>query len=330
MQKEIMHAKLNWGIIGLGKIARIFASDLLLSEHSKLLGVASRDISRAQSFVKEFKANKYFGNYRELANDTEIDIVYIATPHVFHYEHTMMCLKAGKHVLCEKAFGMNEQQVREMTEEAQKRNLFLMEAFWTRFIPATQKALELIEQNKIGQVRQIRADFGFVGDTNPEKRIFNKKLGGGSLLDVGIYPVYLSLLLLGVPQKITAVAELTSSGVDSFMAAIFDYQNGEKAVLESSIEVKTPTEAYIFGQDGYIKMHSRFHHCEKISIHLQDGIVETIQLKYTGNGYFHEIAEVEECLFAGKSESSKMPLSVSLHLIQTLDRIRKEIKLKYD
>ncbi len=301
----------------------------IISNNSKLLGVASRDLGKAQSFGEKFQAKKYYGNYQDLANDPEINVIYIATPHVFHYEHTMMCLRAGKHVLCEKAFGMNETEVKEMTEEAQKENLFLMEAFWTRFIPGTEKVLELIAQNKIGKIRQIRADFGFVGDTNPNKRIFNKKLGGGSLLDVGIYPVYLSLLLLGVPQKIKAVVELTSSGVDSFMAAIFDYQNGEKAVLESSIEVQTPTEAYIFGEDGYIKMHSRFHHCEKISIHLQNGVVETLDIKYKGNGYLHEIMEVEECLIAGKIESSKMPHSMSLNLIQTLDQIRQEIGLEY-
>lgn len=324
-----MQKKLNWGIIGLGKIAQTFASDLILSKNSKLLGVASRDIENAQSFAEKLEAEKFYGNYQDLANDPDIDVVYIATPHVFHYEYTMMCLKAGKHVLCEKAFGMNEAQVREMTEEAQKRKLFLMEAIWTRFIPGTEKVLELIEQNKIGKIQQIRADFGFVGDANPEKRIFNKKLGGGSLLDVGIYPVYLSLLLLGVPQKITAVAELTSSGVDSFMAAIFDYQSGEKAVLESSIQVQTPTEAYIFGETGYIKMHSRFHHCEKISIHQHNGAVETLEIKYKGNGYLHEITEVEECLISGKTESLKMPHAMSIQLIQILDKIREKIKLEY-
>lgn len=324
-----MQEKLNWGIIGLGKIAHTFATDLIQSKNSKLLSVASRDIENARAFAEKFQAKKHFGNYRDLANDPDIDVVYIATPHVFHHQYTMMCLRAGKHVLCEKAFGMNVAEVTEMTEEAQKRNLYLMEAIWTRFIPGTEKVLELIAQNKIGKVRQIRADFGFVGDTNPEKRIFNKKLGGGSLLDVGIYPVFLSLLVLGAPQKITTVAEFTSSGVDSFLAAIFDYQNGEKAVLESSIKVQTPTEAYIFGDEGYIKMHSRFHHCEKISIHQHHGAVETLELKYKGNGYLHEITEVEECLMAGKTESAKMPHSLSLKLIRTLDRIRQKIGLEY-
>jgi len=325
-----MNKKLNWGIIGLGKIAKTFASDLILSKHSQLLGVASRDINKAQSFAKEFKANKYFGNYQDLANDLEIDVVYIATPHVFHYENTMMCLKAGKHVLCEKAFGMNETQVREMTEEAQKRGLFLMEAFWTRFIPATEKVLELIEQNKIGQVQQIRADFGFKGNPDPNQRLFNKKLGGGSLLDIGIYPVFLSLLILGTPQNITAKAEMSPTNVDSFMAAIFEYENGNKSVLESSLTVETPTEAYIFGEKGYIKMHSRFHHCEKISIHVIGKEVKEIEIKHIGQGYFHEIAEVENCINNQQTESKRMPLQMSLKLIQTLDRIRKEIGLNYD
>ena len=324
-----MSKKINWGIIGLGNIAATFASDLQLSSHSNLMAVASRDAENAKIFAQKFNADKFYSSYQELANDPQIEVVYIATPHVFHHQYTMMCLQANKHVLCEKAFGMNEAEVREMTEEAQKRKLFLMEAFWTRFIPGIEKVLALIAQNKIGRVRQIRADFGFVGNTDPEKRIFNKKLGGGSLLDVGIYPVFLSLLLLGIPEKISAVAELTYSGVDSFLAAIFDYQNGEKAVLESSIEVQTSTEAYIFGEDGYIKMHRRFHHCEKISIHLQNGKVETLEVKYKGKGYLHEIIEVEKCLRTGKIESAKMPHSMSLNLIQTLDRIRHKIGLEY-
>lgn len=325
-----MKKKLNWGIIGLGKIAKVFASDLALSDQSQLFAVASRDINNAASFAKEFKAIKHYGNYQDLAKDTDIDVVYIATPHVFHYEYTMMCLKAGKHVLCEKAFGMNESQVREMTEEAQKRNLFLMEAFWTRFIPATEKVLELIEQNKIGQVQQIRADFGFKADLDPAKRLVNKSLGGGSLLDIGIYPVFLSLLILGTPQNITAKAQMTTTDVDSFMAAIFDYKNGEKAVLESSITYQTPTEAYIFGEKGYLKMHPRFHHCEKISIHIEGKNVEEIEIEYKGQGYFHEIAEVENCIKNNQTESKKMPHQMSLKLIQTLDRIRKEIGLAYN
>lgn len=324
-----MSAKLKWGIIGLGKIARVFTSDLLLSQKSDLYAVASRDAEKAHTFALEFNAQKAYNRYEDLANDPNVDVVYIATPHVFHFKYTMMCLKAGKHVLCEKAFGMNENEVRLMTEEAQKRNLFLMEAFWTRFIPATEKVLGLIEQNKIGQIHQIRADFGFKADLDPTKRLMNKSLGGGSLLDIGIYPVFLSLLILGIPQNITAKAQMTSTNVDSFMAAIFEYKNGAKAVLESSLTYQTPTEAYIFGEKGYIKMHPRFHHSEKISIHISGEDVQEINLKHTGQGYFHEIDEVEKCINNKQYQSLKMPHHISLKLIQILDMIRNNIGLEY-
>lgn len=325
-----MKSYINWGIIGLGKIAKTFATDLLLSNNSKLHAVASRDIEKAKTFATDFHASKYYNSYEKLAQDPEVDVVYIATPHVFHFEYTMMCLKAGKNVLCEKAFGMNQEEVKTMISEAKNRNLFLMEAIWTRFIPATEKLLSLIEEGVIGEIKQIRADFGFKANPDPNLRLFNKKLGGGSLLDIGIYPVYLSLLLFGAPQKITAKAEISSTGVDSFLAAIFEYQNGQKSVLESSFLVDTATEAYIFGEKGYLKMHSRFHHSEKISIHISGKEVQEIDLKYKGNGYYHEITEVENCLSNNQYESSKLPHNMSLQLIQTLDRIRKKINLKYD
>lgn len=325
-----MKNKLKWGIIGLGKIAKTFASDLSLSNQSSLYAVASRELNNAKEFAKEFNAEKSYASYQELAKDPEVDVVYIATPHVFHKEYTLMCLRAGKHVLCEKAFGMNEQEVCEMIEEAKKRKLFLMEAFWTRFIPATEKLLSFIEDGVIGEVKQLRADFGFKANTDPTKRLFNKKLGGGSLLDIGIYPVYLSLLLLGPPQKIVSKVEMSHTGVDSFMASIFDYSNGNISVLESSFLVDTPTEAYIFGEKGFIKMHSRFHHCEKLSIHIKGQETQEIEIKYKGHGYFHEIKEVEQCIQNNQLESLKMPHSMSLKLIQTLDRIRKEIGLEYD
>jgi len=324
-----MNKKINWGIIGLGKIAHVFAFDLVQSKESKLLGVASRNPEKAQKFAEKFQAERYYTSYQDLANDQGIDVIYIATPHTFHYKYTMMCLKAGKHVLCEKAFGMNESEVKAMTAEAQKRNLFLMEALWTRFIPATEKILDLIKQGEIGEVKQIRADFGFKGDMNPDARLFNKNLGGGSLLDIGIYPVFLSVLLLGEPKKITATAEFTSSGVDSFMAAILDFNNGEKAVLESTFEVDTATEAYIFGETGSLKLFSRFHHSKKIGINKTGIETKNIDINYLGNGYLHEILEVENCLKNGQTQSQKMPHDLSLLLIRTLDRIRKQIGLNY-
>lgn len=324
-----MPEKINWGIIGPGKIAGKFAQDLQLVENAVLHGIASRDSERSDAFAKKYNAVRVFDNYEALAADPEVDIIYVATPHVFHFEQTMLCLRSGKAVLCEKPFGMNAQEVKIMTEEARSRNLFLMEALWTRFIPGTEKLLELIQKDTIGKVQYVKADFGFLGDGNKDSRVYNPDLGAGTLLDIGIYPVYLSLLLLGIPDQIKAVASFTDTGVDSFCAIISDYFSGEKAFSESTILSNTPIEAFIYGDKGSIKMHSRFHHTERLTMQLNDNTSETFNLPYIGNGYYHEIVEVMDCLKQGKTESDKMSHSMSLALIKTLDNIREDIGLKY-
>lgn len=323
-----MTKKIKWGIIGPGKIANKFAADLAISNDSVLYGVASRDLDKAKAFGDKYGATKYYSSYEQLAEDPEIDVIYIATPHVFHYENTMMCLKKGKAVLCEKPMGINANQVEEMLQEAAKQQVFLMEAIWTRFIPATEKMLALLEQNAIGDVLFVHADFGFKGDGNPEGRLLNKKLGGGSLLDIGIYPIYLSLLVLGLPTEIKALARMTATEVDSYCSMLFNYSNDSKAILESTIEAKTPTEACIYGTEGTIKLHSRFHHANKITL-TKNGEDEVFNIGYEGNGYFHEIEEVNNCLIQGLTQSSKLPLRLSLDLIKIIDRVKNEIGLNY-
>jgi predicted dehydrogenase len=324
MKKEI-----NWGIIGLGNIAHKFANDLLLSKESKLYGVASRNIDKANEFGKKFKTVKYYGSYEELTKDPHIDIVYIATPHSLHYDNTMMCLKEGKAVLCEKPMGLNTQQVAKMITEAKTRKLFLMEAMWTRFIPSTQKLLDIINNGVIGKINFIRADFGFKAYFDPSGRVYNKKLGGGSLMDIGIYPIYLSLLLLGIPSKVKAFAKMSKTEVDTYCAMITDYKNGEKAILESTFETKTPTKAYIYGEKGTLIMHSPFHHTKKISLTDNGKLIKQFKINYKGNGYYHEIEEAVKCIKTNKTYSDKHSLSDSLNLITVIDLIKKEIGLNY-
>jgi predicted dehydrogenase len=324
-----MHKKINWGIIGLGKIANKFAADLQLSDNSMLYAVASRNPEKAAIFSEQHHSSKFYASYEELADDPEIDVIYIATPHTFHFENTMMCLKKGKGVLCEKPMGMNLQEVETMVREARSRNLFLMEGIWTRFIPATAKLLDLLAKKVIGDILFIRADFGFKANFNREGRLYNKKLGGGSLLDVGIYPVYLSLITLGIPIDMKVMARITDTEFDGYCAMLFDYANGTKAILESTIEANTPTEAFIYGSKGSLELHSRFHHSEKITIS-QNGESEVVELKYNGNGYIHEIEEVNKCLLNREVESSKLPLMSSLDLTTLLDKIREEIGLRYE
>ncbi len=323
-----MNNKINWGILGLGNIATKFASDLQLSTTSTLQGVASRSLDKAKAFGDQFNATKHYGTYDDLANDPDIDIIYIATPHPYHFENTMMCLKKGKAVLCEKPMGMDSEQVKLMLEEAKAQNVFLMEAIWTRFMPAIEKVLELLDQNVIGDVQFIRADFGFKAPVNFDSRLYNKALGGGSLLDIGLYPIYFSLLTLGIPTDVKAMARMTKTEVDSYCAMLFDYKDGKKASLESTIEGNTPTEAVIYGSKGSIKLHHQFHHCEKITVSI-DGIDTVYDLKHEGFGYFHEIEHVNQCLFNTEIESSKVPHNTSTNLMALIDIVKAKIGLTY-
>lgn len=324
-----MNKKVNWGIIGLGKIANKFAADLQLSNKAVLYGVASRDINKAKSFGKKFSSITSFGSYHELADDPNIDVVYIATPHTYHFENTMMCLRKNKHVLCEKPMGLNTKEVEIMIAEAKSRKLFLMEGIWTRFIPGIEKLLDLLSKNSIGNILSLHADFGFKAEVDFQKRLYNKELGGGSLLDIGIYPIYLSIITMGLPKDIAATAQMTETGVDNSCSMEFIYENKSKASLESSIESKTPTEAYIKGSNGSIKLHSRFHHTEKITIS-RDATTEILDIKYNGQGYIHEIEEVNTCILNQETESSKLPLKTSLDLISIIDKVKEKIGLTYD
>lgn len=324
-----MPGKIKWGIIGLGSIADLFAHDLLLSEKAILYGVASRDRTKAQAFSEKFDAITYFDSYEALAQSHEIDVIYIATPHAFHCEHTLLCLSNGKSVLCEKPLGMDSDEVTKMLREAQSRKLFLMEAIWTRFIPATEKLLELLRSDAIGEVQHIRADFGFEAPKNVEGRLYNKQLGGGSLLDIGIYPIFLSLLTLGIPTDIKAMARFTATEVDSYCSMLFDYENAAKANLECTIQADTPTEAFIYGTKGMIKMHTCFHQTEKISLYQHGVLKEEIDMQYTSNGYLFEIEEVHRCVINRELESTKLPHAFSLDLITVMDKVRALIGLRY-
>ncbi len=324
-----MRKIINWGIIGLGNIAHKFAQDLALVEDAILYAVASRDGNRAESFGKQYAAHTIYNSYKALAEDPNIDVVYIATPHRFHHAHTMLCLNANKAVLCEKAFAMDVVELEEMISTARAKQLFLMEALWTRFIPGTLKVLALINEGSIGKIQRVKADFGFIGDTDPEKRLFNKQLGGGALLDIGIYPVFLSVMTLGEPKNIMASAILAATGVDKSIEIEFEYESGQSAVLEASLIRSTPTEGWIQGEKGTLKMHRNFHHTKAISLFRKEVLIDHFAVEYVGNGYYHEIEEVMQCLKDGKIESEKMSHSFSLALLNTLDRVREKIGLYY-
>ncbi len=322
--------KINWGIIATGGIAHKFVKDLKLVDNAVLYGVASRFEEKAGKFASMYGFKKYYGNYEALACDPEVDVIYIATPHVLHYENTLMCLKAGKAVLCEKPFAMHAGELQEMISEANKQNLFLMEAIWTRFIPATEKLLDLAQSGRIGKVKYIHADFGFIANHDPEQRWFNKTLGGGSLLDIGIYDIFIGQLLLGTPTKINATAQFSGTGADTYCAMMFDFPHGEKALYSSCFDANMPVEAIIYGEKGSLKLHHRFHHANKITVEENNQPAYDIDIPYKGGGYYYEILEVMQCLNNGQIESQKLPHQFSLDLMKTLDAVRQEIGLEYE
>lgn len=326
----ILHMKTyNWGIIGLGRIAHKFAKDLQVAEHMKLHAVASRSEERAKQFAEQYNAPHYYDSYEALMDCPDLDVVYIATPHHAHHTCAIMCLNHKIPVLCEKPFAMNSEQVAQMIETARANDTFLMEALWTRFLPTTLEILQLIEADTIGKVLSVKADFGFNAPYNPESRLFNPELGGGALLDIGIYPVFLALLVLGKPDQIKAMASFGTTGVDEDCGILFNYDNGAMAHLHATFRVKTKTEAFIYGEKGTIHIHSRWHEPSWFSVIDDSGRPSNHHFDYNNTGYLYEALEVVKCLEEGKKESDLLPLSFSQDLINLLDRIRMEAGINY-
>ena len=319
----------KWAILGPGKIAHKFAKGLAEVSGAELYAVASRSLTKAEEFAKEFNVPKFYGSYEDLVNDKEVDIVYVATPHVFHREHTLLCLKHKKAVLCEKPFAMNKEQVNEMIQTAKKENVFLMEALWTYFLPHYQYVLELVKSEKFGKITGLEADFGFEAPYLPENRLFSKELGGGSLLDIGIYPVFTALTLLGKPDTISAKAEFCETGVDESCNIVFNYKNSVHARLFSTIKKMTPTIATITFEDATLTINRRFHEPTSVIILHNNRVEETISFDVNTNGYNFEAEHVQKMLAQGRTESTVLSFDKSLELIGLLDDIREEIGLIY-
>lgn len=319
----------KWGIIGLGKIAHKFAEDIQGIPNATLHAVASRSEEKAKSFAMQYQVPNFFGSYKEVFNCADLDVIYVATPHAMHCENVLMCLEHQVPVLCEKPLAMNALEVKRMITLAKFQKTFLMEAMWTRFLPTTKKVLELIEQGKIGTVRSIRADFGFQAPFDPQNRLFNQSLGGGSLLDVGVYPVFLSLLLLGKPTTVNATATIGRSNVDENCGVLLKYDNNRMAILQSSIVTNTGTEAHIFGDKGTIRINSRWHEPTSITLIEEGKDPKDFFFDFDSHGYRYEAEEVMKCLFKEEKESAMMSLDFSLDMMELLDTIRMKAGIYY-
>ena len=319
----------RWGIIGLGNIARQFATGLKSAPGAELVAVGSRSQEKSEAFGAEFGAERRYGSYMELAADPGVDAVYVASPHPMHKEDALLCLRHGKAVLCEKPFTINAAEAQEVISFARQNKVFLMEAMWTRFLPAVQKARQLVREGGVGDIQFVQADFGFRAGFDPKSRLFDPALGGGGLLDVGVYCLSFASMLLGTPEHITGTAVLGETGVDETAAMLLRYGSGAIAILSSAIRANTPQEVTIVGTDGNLKLQSPFWKATTLTFSRKGHSDEVLELPFVGNGYNYEAEEVARCVGAGLTENSQMPLDETLDIMKTMDTLRAQWGLKY-
>ncbi len=317
----------RWGIAGPGNIANKFAEAVKNVEGASLCAVASRSIEKSTEFAKKHSIENVFSSYEDMAKSDTIDAVYVSTIHPFHKPCTELFLNAKKHVLCEKPICINANQAKELFECAKKNNMFLMEAMWTRFIPAVKETKEMLERKEIGKVMALEADFCYRETPESCAMLFDNSLAGGGLLDVGIYPLNLSAYLLGNnPKELNATAH-TDGGVDIHTQMTLMYDDGVISSLSCAIGVEKPATAYIYGTDGYIML-PMFYGASEIVL-VKNGDEKHIDMPFMGNGFEEEIIEVCDCIRQGKNESSIMPHSESLAILSQMDDIRRQIGIKY-
>lgn len=325
-------SKIRWGILGCGRIARKFAADLRLVADAELTAIASRNKETLELFAKDFPCKHLHNSYESLVTNNEVDVIYIATPHSHHYEHTMLCLNHNKAVLCEKAFAINSRQAAEMIKTAKEKKIFLMEALWTKFLPHYKKLQELLQQKILGDIKSVLANFGFKTSDKSPQRLFDPLLGGGTLLDIGIYNVFITMSVLGKPDSIEASMVPSLTGVDEQLAVLFKYNNGAMAQLFSSFVTNLPIQAEINGTEGFITLTTRFYE-PSATILLSKKIPyerEVIAVdKEAGFGYHYEARHVNECLKKGLIESPIMTHVDTLLLMEILDAIRNKARIEY-
>jgi predicted dehydrogenase len=324
-----MKKKYKWGILAPGKMSAKFTAGLKLLENAELYAVGSRDLKRAKQFAKEFGFKKYYGSYEELVSDPDLEIVYIASPHSHHYEHTMLCLKNKKAVICEKAFALNSREVEEMINEAAKQKVFLMEALWPPFQPIYRKTMEILQSGKPGRIVHLNASFAFQPPFDPLERKFNLSLGGGSLLDIGIYPVIDALYFMGVPSEIVAKASFAESGSEESISIIFRYDDGRMATLYSSFRTTCKIGCDLLCENGNLFFSRRRDMSQRLIVAMNGKENVGYSLLPDAMGYQFEATEVMKCLDEGKLQSEIVPLSFSRNLMNTLDRIRQAAGIVY-
>jgi len=318
-----MDTTIGWGILGPGKIAQSFANDLKLVNSGSLVAAASRSLERAQKFADEYGAKEAFGSYQALFTCDAVDVIYIATPHTEHKEWAIRAMQAGKHVLCEKPLGVNLGEVEELIAVAKENNVFLMEALWSRFNPTIQRVKKIVADGQLGKVSYIHADFAFYGlDKDESGRILNPDLAGGSILDIGIYPIFLAYLLLGKPKEIQSASNFHKTGAEVQTSMIFKYDDAQ-AILYSGLTSNSKMRAEIQGDKGAVFIDPRWHETQGFTFRRGE-VEERHELPTIGRGYANEIEEVHKCLLENKLQSSLWSHQNSIDLIGLLDEVRRK------
>lgn len=327
-----MAETIRWGILGCGHIAKKFATDLLLVKEARLVAVGSRTMAKAKAFAESFPVDHIHDSYEALATNPEVDVIYIATPHSLHYEDTLLCLQHGKAVLCEKPFALNSRQTKAMIELAREKKVFLMEALWSKFLPQYNKLQALLQAGKLGTVKSVLASFGFRPLQPVSPRLYDPALGGGSLMDIGIYNVFMVMSILGKPDTIEASMTPAPTGVDEQCAVLFKYKDGAMAQLFSTFATDLATEVDICGTEGRIRLTTRFFD-PTARMEWYPGRLDTREVieveKEEGFGYQYEARHVSQCLQQGLTESPVMRFEDTLQLMETLDAIRKVAGIIY-
>ncbi len=325
-----MSKNYRWGILGAGRIAEKFCTALNFFEGSQVYAVASRDANKAKAYAAKFNAATAYDNYEDLLKDENVDIIYIATPHTFHYEQTIACLRQKKAVLCEKPMALSYRKTEEMIHTAKENKVFLMEGMWTSCMPFIEKILSILNDDIIGKPQYISADFGFKAPVDLRGRLYRKRLGGGSMMDVGIYPVFLATLIFGEPTLIKTISKLAASGVDEYANIVLQYANGGTAHLLSSIIFTTSVEAEIIGTKGRIRIKNPWFKATDFSLHLNDGTIQNFSMGHLSNGFEHEIKEVMRCLDNNLLESDKMPHRLTLSVSKIMEKVLQEAGVVYE
>ncbi len=311
----------GWGLIGTGGIAETFAADLMFTDSGRATAVGSRHIDSANRFADRFDIPNRHASYEALVADPDVDVVYVATPHPMHHANALLALRAGKPVLVEKAFTMNAAEAEELVAVARAEGLFLMEAMWTRFLPHTAEIRHLIGDGVLGDIVSVTADHGQWFPKDPDFRLFAPELGGGALLDLGVYPVSFASMVLGKPNRIVTLIDPAFTGVDGQTSMLFGYASGAQAILSCTLSAKSPTRGAVIGTDARIEIDGDFYAPTSFTLISRTGERTHFDAPHEGRGLWHQADEVARCLREGLLESPLMPLDESVSIMQTMDAV---------